>query len=143
MKLNPEVAAVEGGTNVNVAKRRWMIERKVGGIWRRTMRMARETIRKRHEGGAVGGDRVEAGDPRKREKRVAAQKAMAGRVVMRAIQQARRMRPQERSGAEGADGASVPRMGILEMPRSKIMGTQGSQIARHPDRSRPGRKLSG
>jgi hypothetical protein len=30
----------EGGTKVRVAKRRWTIERKVGGIWRRTMRIA-------------------------------------------------------------------------------------------------------
>jgi hypothetical protein len=40
-KFNAERDVEEGGTKVKVAKRRWTIERKVGGIWRRTMRMAR------------------------------------------------------------------------------------------------------
>jgi len=41
VKLKPEVPTEEGGTNVNVAKRRWIMERNVGGICRRTIRMAR------------------------------------------------------------------------------------------------------
>jgi hypothetical protein len=40
VKLRPALADVEGGTKVKVAKSKWIIERKVGGICRRTMRMA-------------------------------------------------------------------------------------------------------
>jgi hypothetical protein len=39
-KLIPEVVEVEGGTNVKVANKIWMIDRKVGGICSSTMRMA-------------------------------------------------------------------------------------------------------
>jgi hypothetical protein len=40
-KFSVERDVVDGGTKVKVAKSRWTIERKVGGTWRRTMRMAR------------------------------------------------------------------------------------------------------
>jgi hypothetical protein len=39
-KLSADRAVDEGGTKVKVAKSRWTMERKVGGIWSRTMRMA-------------------------------------------------------------------------------------------------------
>jgi hypothetical protein len=39
-KFNAEREVEEGGTKVKVANSKWTIERKVGGIWRRTMRMA-------------------------------------------------------------------------------------------------------
>jgi hypothetical protein len=51
---------VDGGTNVSVAKRRWMIDRNVGGICRSTMSMAmvsysgqeRKTVRTKFRGPA-------------------------------------------------------------------------------------------
>jgi len=39
-KFSAEKEVEDGGTKVKVAKSRWTIDRKVGGIWRRTMRMA-------------------------------------------------------------------------------------------------------
>jgi len=81
-------------------------------------------IRKRHEDVVGGVDRVEAGAPRKRGKKMAAQKARAGRIVKTAIQRARRIQQQEKNDVEGVDVASDLRMLILEMPRSRTMRTQ-------------------